>query len=100
MGLKTNSLIKYAWRSRFTTMQPTAKTASSEICDRIRDDIVAGALPFGSRLTLEQLATRYATGHMPIREALRQRLAHEQFCDDEQLVVFDADIVERENVGM
>ncbi len=54
-----------AWRS-------TAKTASIEICDRIRDDIVSGALPFGSRLTLEQLATRYSTGHMPIREALRQ----------------------------
>lgn len=48
------------------------KTASIEICDRIRDDIVAGSLPFGSRLTLEQLATRYGTGHMPIREALRQ----------------------------
>jgi DNA-binding GntR family transcriptional regulator len=53
-------------------MEPAAKTASIEICDRIRDDIVSGALPFGSRLTLEQLATRYSTGHMPIREALRQ----------------------------
>jgi len=53
-------------------MEVTVKTASIEICDRIRDDIVAGALPFGSRLTLEQLATRYTTGHMPIREALRQ----------------------------
>jgi DNA-binding GntR family transcriptional regulator len=53
-------------------MGSTAKTASIEICDRIRDDIVSGALPFGSRLTLEQLATRYSTGHMPIREALRQ----------------------------
>lgn len=53
-------------------METTVKTASIEICDRIRDDIVAGALPFGSRLTLEQLSTRYSTGHMPIREALRQ----------------------------
>lgn len=48
------------------------KTASIEICDRIRDDIVAGILPFGSRLTLHRLATRYATGEMPVREALRQ----------------------------
>jgi DNA-binding GntR family transcriptional regulator len=48
------------------------KTASIEICDRIRDDIVSGTLPFGSRLTLHRLATRYATGHMPVREALRQ----------------------------
>ena len=47
-------------------------TASVAICDRIRDDIVSGALPFGSRLTLHGLATRYATGHMPVREALRQ----------------------------
>ena len=48
------------------------KTASIEICHRIRDDIVAGILPFGSRLTLNRLATRYATGEMPVREALRQ----------------------------
>src|SRR3954466_10084393 len=48
------------------------KTASSEICDRIRDDIVAGLLPFGSRLTLNRLAGRYPTGEMPVREALRQ----------------------------
>lgn len=47
-------------------------TASVAICDRIRSDIVAGALPFGSRLTLHRLASRYATGHMPVREALRQ----------------------------
>jgi DNA-binding GntR family transcriptional regulator len=53
-------------------MEPTAKTASIEICDRIRDDIVAGVLPFGSRLTLGQLAARYGAGQMPIREALRQ----------------------------
>ncbi len=50
----------------------TPRTASTEICDRIRDDIVAGILPFGSRLTLDQLSSRYVTGHMPIREALRQ----------------------------
>jgi DNA-binding GntR family transcriptional regulator len=48
------------------------KTASVEICDRIREDIVSGALPFGSRLTLHRLASRYATGDMPVREALRQ----------------------------
>jgi DNA-binding GntR family transcriptional regulator len=48
------------------------KTASVEICDRIREDIVSGALPFGSRLTLHRLATRYGTGDMPVREALRQ----------------------------
>ena len=47
-------------------------TASIVIRDRVRDDIVAGMLPFGSRLTLDLLAARYSVGHMPIREALRQ----------------------------
>jgi DNA-binding GntR family transcriptional regulator len=47
-------------------------TASIAIRDRVRDDIVAGTLSFGSRLTLELLARRYSVGHMPVREALRQ----------------------------
>jgi DNA-binding GntR family transcriptional regulator len=47
-------------------------TASITIRDRVRDDIVAGTLPFGSRLTLDLLAARYSVGHMPVREALRQ----------------------------
>jgi DNA-binding GntR family transcriptional regulator len=42
-----------------------------DIQQRIRDDIVAGDLPFGSRLTIAQLAERYGVGQMPIREALR-----------------------------
>lgn len=56
-----------------TDMVPElGETRSVEIAGRLRDDIVAGALPFGSRLTLSQLETRYACGQMPIREALRQ----------------------------
>jgi DNA-binding GntR family transcriptional regulator len=47
-------------------------TASLTIRDRVRADIVAGTLPFGSRLTLDLLARRYSVGHMPVREALRQ----------------------------
>jgi DNA-binding GntR family transcriptional regulator len=39
---------------------------------RLREDIISGALPFGSRLTIDQLSVRYATSHMPVREALRQ----------------------------
>ena len=39
---------------------------------RMRDDIVAGVLPFGARITIDALATRYGTSHMPIREALRE----------------------------
>lgn len=43
--------------------------------DRIKDlilaDIASGALPFGARLTLDDLADRYDASHMPIREAVR-----------------------------
>ncbi|HEV8500093.1 MAG TPA: GntR family transcriptional regulator [Casimicrobiaceae bacterium] len=39
---------------------------------RMRDDIVAGVLSFGARITIDALATRYGTSHMPIREALRE----------------------------
>jgi len=38
---------------------------------RLRNDIVAGELPFGARLVIEELASRYGVSHMPIREALR-----------------------------
>ncbi|MCR9237487.1 MAG: GntR family transcriptional regulator [Alphaproteobacteria bacterium] len=44
----------------------------TDIAQKIRTDIVAGQLPFGSRLTIDQLALRYDTSHMPVREALRQ----------------------------
>ena len=46
--------------------------SNSKIAQRIRTDIVAGVLPFGSRLTIDQLASRYETSHMPVREALRE----------------------------
>ena len=55
----------------------------ASIEQRLRNDIVAGALPFGSRLIIEDLATRYGVSHMPIREALR--ILH-----GEGLVVIDA----------
>ena len=53
-------------------MDETLTTASITIRDRMREDIVAGTLPLGSRLTLDLLAARYCVGHMPVREALRQ----------------------------
>src|SRR6476659_205286 len=37
----------------------------------LRNDIVSGELPFGSRLIIEDLAIRYGVSHMPVREALR-----------------------------
>jgi len=63
-------VVKLVQFARMKKATPT--TASIAICDRIRDDIVAGALLFGSRITLDLLAARYSVGHMPVREALRQ----------------------------
>ena len=42
-----------------------------DVQQRLRNDIVSGAYPFGSRLIIEDLASRYGVSHMPIREALR-----------------------------
>lgn len=42
-----------------------------DVKQSLRNDIVSGALPFGSRLIIEELALRYGVSHMPIREALR-----------------------------
>ncbi|MFG2196890.1 GntR family transcriptional regulator [Streptomyces sp. NPDC048639] len=41
------------------------------VCRAIRDDIVAGIHPPGSRLTEEVLARRYGVSRVPVREALR-----------------------------
>jgi DNA-binding GntR family transcriptional regulator len=43
----------------------------SDIKERILADIASGSLPFGARLTLDDLAARYEASHMPIREAVR-----------------------------
>jgi DNA-binding GntR family transcriptional regulator len=47
-------------------------TGAPDIHERLRGDIIVGALPFGSRLRIEDLANRYGVSHMPIREALRE----------------------------
>jgi len=47
-------------------------TRTDAIRDSIRADILAGALPLGTRLSLAQLSARYKCSHMPAREALRE----------------------------
>lgn len=44
----------------------------ASIKSRICDDIVRGAFDPGTRLTIDMLATRYDSSHMPVREALRE----------------------------
>lgn len=43
----------------------------AEVEDHIRRDILAGTFTFGQRLKIDDLAQRYGTSHMPIREALK-----------------------------
>jgi DNA-binding GntR family transcriptional regulator len=47
------------------------RISAHTVCTAIRDDIVAGVLPPGSRLAEEQLAQRYGVSRVPVREALR-----------------------------
>jgi DNA-binding GntR family transcriptional regulator len=42
------------------------------IAEQMRRAIIAGELPFGARLRIDELATRYEVSHMPVREALRE----------------------------
>lgn len=41
------------------------------VCSAIRDDIISGFFPPGSRLTEELLAKRFGVSRVPVREALR-----------------------------
>lgn len=51
---------------------PIALPRSGTIRDAILRDITEGELAFGMRITIAELASRYGTSHMPVREALRQ----------------------------
>src|SRR5918997_1452748 len=53
-----------------------SQTAYSALTDILREEIVSGRLAAGSRLTVEDLASRYGVSTMPVREAL-QRLRGE-----------------------
>lgn len=47
------------------------RISAQVVCTAVRDDIVAGFFPPGSRLTEELLAQRYGVSRVPVREALR-----------------------------
>ncbi|MCF6522775.1 GntR family transcriptional regulator [Streptomyces sp. JJ36] len=47
------------------------RISAHAVCTAIRDDIVQGAFPPGTRLTEELLARRYGVSRVPVREALR-----------------------------
>lgn len=45
-------------------------TIVARLAQRLRDDILSGRLPFGTRLKLRELADRFNVSQMPIRDAL------------------------------
>lgn len=49
----------------------------SNIADRMRSDIASGVLALGRKITIDELALRYDSSHMPVREAIRRLLGEE-----------------------
>lgn len=49
-----------------------AQTSYNRLRDLIRADIVEGLLPAGSRLKIGEIAARYGSSAIPVREALQQ----------------------------
>jgi DNA-binding GntR family transcriptional regulator len=49
---------------------------SHQIAERLRNDIVHGRIPAGTRLVQDELCERFGTSRMPVRDALQQ-LTHE-----------------------
>ncbi|MEV5240621.1 GntR family transcriptional regulator [Streptomyces cinnamoneus] len=60
------------------TVRAGGRISAHAVCTAIRDDIVSGVFPPGSRLIEELLARRYGVSRVPVREALRT-LASEGF---------------------
>jgi DNA-binding GntR family transcriptional regulator len=54
---------------------PRFSTVQEAITKELRDAIVTGVFPPGSRLVIEELAERFEVSPMPVREALRQLAA-------------------------
>ncbi len=50
--------------------QSQKRTMASQLADSVRNDIVNGTLPPGTRLNLNALSKQYAAGINPLREAL------------------------------
>jgi DNA-binding GntR family transcriptional regulator len=49
----------------------TQKTTYAALTDLLRQEIVSGKLPAGSRITVADVASRYGVSQMPVREALQ-----------------------------
>jgi len=52
--------------------QLETRTLAEQIAAHLRDDVLAGRLPAGARLSQERLAEQFGVSRVPIRDALRQ----------------------------
>jgi DNA-binding GntR family transcriptional regulator len=79
------------------TSRSGAATAADQVRERLREDILSGRLAPGARITVEELASRYAVSQMPVREAIRV-LAGEGILETSphrgaRIVAVDADFI-------
>lgn len=51
---------------------PFGSTVYQRVHEQLRAEIIAGRLPAGARLKIQDLADRFGLSHMPVREALQQ----------------------------
>jgi DNA-binding GntR family transcriptional regulator len=60
-------------RSAMSTAPERAlrKTTYAALTDLLREEVVSGRIPAGSRLTVAEVASRYGVSDMPVREALQ-----------------------------
>jgi len=54
------------------TIDPSRRTLQSQVMQRLRDDIVAGAFAAGQKMNEASLATAFGTSRGTVREALRK----------------------------
>ena len=74
-----------------------ATTLASSVYASLRDDLLRGSLPPGTKLRVEWLAAQYGVGASPVREALN-RLAAERLIDRHDQRGFTARAVSAENL--
>ncbi len=61
-----------AARTRWLPYPPIVVAKSNSVVTELRAEIIAGAIPAGTRLKEEAIATRFGVSRVPIREALLQ----------------------------
>ena len=61
-----------AAKTRSTETAGKVETTYQRVTNLLRNEIIGGAVPLGSRLTMTALADRFGVSVQPVREALQQ----------------------------